>query len=244
MLRVGLNCDMGEGAKNEAQLMPYISACSIACGGHYGNASTIQSTIALAIKDKVFVGAHPSYPDKENFGRKSLEISKAKLIDSIRLQLDLFKTVSTKVDLPMHHIKAHGALYNDIAKDEAAAKMYLEAIAPYCKNCQLYVPHQSAIKELALSKGFQLKYEAFADRNYNNDLQLVSRKHPDATIQDSETAFNHVFKMISEQKVKTVNQKTLSITASTFCIHSDNPKALPIAKHLYQNLMKKGIHIE
>lgn len=244
MTKVGLNCDMGEGAKNEAQLMPYISACSIACGGHYGDHSSIQSTIILAVNHKVLVGAHPSYPDKENFGRKSLEISKVKLIESIRQQLDLFKTVSTKVDVPMHHIKAHGALYNDIAKDEAAAKTYLEAVTPYFKNCLLYVPCQSAIKELALSKGFQLKYEAFADRNYNNNLQLVSRKHPNAIIQNEETAFDHVFKMISKQKVSTINQTLLPITANTFCIHSDNPKALPIAKYLHQNLIKKGIHIE
>ncbi|MDH5475806.1 MAG: LamB/YcsF family protein, partial [Cyclobacteriaceae bacterium] len=169
---IDVNCDVGEGVNNEELLMPYISSCNIACGGHAGGLETMTNVVSLAIKHNVKIGAHPSYPDRENFGRKSMVISDEDLAITIVKQIKTLEKVVSTSERQLHHIKPHGALYNDIAKNTALANVFLDAIASYRNTCALYVPFTSEIAHEALKRNFKVVYEAFADRNYNDDHSL------------------------------------------------------------------------
>lgn len=242
-MKVDINCDVGEGMQNEHLIMPYISSCNIACGGHFGNAATIDATLLLAKKNDVKIGAHPSYPDKENFGRKQLAISNKTLQKSIETQMALFLERLELQNLTLHHIKPHGALYNAIARDKKLAYEFLEMILPYLKNAFLYVPFQSEIAALALSKNIPFKYEVFGDRNYNIDYSLVSRSHKNALIVDEKKVFTHVLKMVVDAQVETLSGKIIPIKADTICIHGDTKNALELVQFLKKSFAKKNIVI-
>jgi len=240
---IDLNCDLGEGVANEALLMPYISSCNIACGGHVGDANTIDETIELALKNDVKIGAHPSFPDKNNFGRKILTISDEDLSKSIAAQIELFVERLAFYNVKMHHIKAHGALYNLIAKDVNAATNYINSIAQFTKDIYLYVPYNSAIEKVAIERNINIKYEAFADRNYTADLSLVSRLNENAIISDPTAVYNHIMHIIQDEKVLTIDETLLRIKADTFCIHGDNLEVLPILKEITHLLKAQNIQI-
>ncbi|MBL4642247.1 MAG: 5-oxoprolinase subunit PxpA [Flavobacteriaceae bacterium] len=240
---IDVNCDLGEGVVGEALLMPYISSCNIACGGHFGTKDTIDETIELAIKNKVKIGAHPSFPDQTNFGRKILNISAHDLKKSIQSQLELIAQRLEIFNVKMHHIKAHGALYNLIAKDIDAATNYINSIERFTKGVCVYVPYNSAIEKVAKERGINIKYEAFADRNYNTDMSLVSRSNKNAVISNPSVVFNHIRQMIENEKVLTIDKVLVSIKADTFCIHGDHKNALEILKEITRLLKKQNIQI-
>jgi 5-oxoprolinase (ATP-hydrolysing) subunit A len=242
-MSIDINCDVGEGIENEHLIMPFISSCNIACGGHFGDIISIDKTIALAIKHNVKIGAHPSFPDKANFGRKMLHISDDDLRSSIQNQLAVFLERLAIFDAKLHHIKPHGALYNAIAKDENLAVLFMQITKKYLKDVFLYVPYQSKIEEIALKNDIKIKYEAFADRNYNDDLTLVARNNPNALLVDEKEVLNHVLFMVKHQKVKTILGLIRELKAETFCVHSDTKNALEIVKYLSQNLEKEGFKV-
>ncbi len=242
-MKIDINCDVGEGIANEHLLMPYISSCNIACGGHFGDAISIDKTIKIAIGNNVLVGAHPSFPDKENFGRKVMQISNIKLQESIQNQMDLFLERLAKFNQKLNHIKPHGALYNLIAVDELVAESFVDIIKKYINDVFLYVPFNSVIEKVALKNNVKIKYEAFGDRNYNTDLTLVSRNHQNAMLKKPLEVFNHIFAMVSDKKVKTISGIEKLIKADTFCIHGDNSNSLDILKYLHTEFTKKGIQI-
>ena len=244
MNTIAINCDVGEGVSNEHLLMPYISSCNIACGGHYGDVKTMDNTIAIAIENNVLIGAHPSFPDKENFGRKILKMTLEALQKSIESQLQLFKSRLDLVGAKMNHIKPHGALYNLITVDVANAKIFLKAIDKYAKSVFLYVPYNSVIARLAIEKNIRVVYEVFADRNYNSDLSLVSRNQENALITDAVAVFKHVVHMYQHQEVIAISGEKKPIIADTFCVHGDQEKALSILIYLSEHLKKQGIAIE
>ena len=244
MNTIAINCDVGEGVSNEHLLMPYISSCNIACGGHYGDVKTMDNTIAIAIENNVLIGAHPSFPDKENFGRKILKMTLEALQKSIESQLQLFKSRLDLVGAKMNHIKPHGALYNLITVDVATAKIFLKAIDKYAKSVFLYVPYNSVIARLAIEKNIRVVYEVFADRNYNSDLSLVSRNQENALITDAVAVFKHVVHMYQHQEVIAISGEKKPIIADTFCVHGDQEKALSILIYLSEHLKKQGIAIE
>lgn len=241
---IDINCDVGEGIDNERQLLPYISSCSIACGGHAGDVQSMQEVVALAKEHHIKVGAHPSYPDTENFGRVSLDFSDTKLIESIRLQLADLHGVLNKEDVPLHHIKPHGALYNDVAKNIKLAKTFLKAIAPFRQTTVLYAPYASSIALEALNKGFHVKYEAFADRNYNKDLSLVSRSEAEALIISPKKVLKHLVGMVKQKQVSATDGEKVALVADTYCIHGDSPSALQILMYLNRELPNYNIHIK
>ena len=244
MKRLSINSDVGEGVVNESALMPYLKSCSIACGGHYGDVKTMDNTIAIAIENNVLIGAHPSFPDKENFGRKILKMTPEALQKNIESQLLLFKSRLDLVGAKMNHIKPHGALYNLITLDVATAKIFLKAIDKYAKSVFLYVPYNSVIARLAIEKNIRVVYEVFADRNYNSDLSLVSRNQENALITDSVAVFKHVVHMYQHQEVIAISGEKKPIIADTFCVHGDQEKALSILIYLSEHLKKQGIAIE
>ena len=241
MYRIDINCDMGEGLGNEADLMPFVTSCNIACGGHAGDKETMVRTVDLAIGKGVLVGAHPSYPDREHFGRRSLNISQGDLIRDIRGQIGGLERVLHYFGRPMNHIKPHGALYNDLAIDRRTARIFLRSIPEYREKVELFVPYGSIIAEEARSRGFRIKYEAFADRNYNEDLTLVSRTENNALIEEPRAVLDHLVRMVLGKEVLTVSGKLIKIEADTFCIHGDAPATLQILTYLSRTLPKYKI---
>jgi len=241
---IDINCDVGEGVGNEADIFPYISSCNIACGGHAGDKETMLKITSLAKQHTIKVGSHPSYPDKANFGREVMDISNRDLIQSIKQQLSDFDEVLEQQGIHLHHIKAHGALYNKTAKDEDVAKIYLEAINDYKERAILYVPFGSVIAEQAVARGFKVWFEAFADRNYNSDLSLVSRKQENALIEEPEGVLKHILPIIKKGEVLTVDGRLLKIQADTLCIHGDTVSALKILTYLSKQLPQKQVRIQ
>ena len=239
---IDINCDVGEGIGNEAQLLPLISSCNIACGGHSGDLETIREVVAIAKKYNVKIGAHPSYPDKKSFGRLSMIIPENELIAIIQGQIETLLIILKEEGLAMQHIKPHGALYNDVAKDLNLSRTFLKAIKPYKKSL-LYVPYGSVIEKEALKQGFSIKREAFADRNYNADFSLVSRNLPHAVMEDPEMVLAHVLCMVKEKKVTTLNKEVIFIDAETYCLHGDTLNAIQILTYLSEQLGMYNIKI-
>jgi len=241
---IDINCDVGEGIGNEALIFPFISSCNIACGGHAGDAHSMREMVQLAKKNKLKIGAHPSYPDKLNFGRVHMQMSKAKFRESIQEQLAALDATLLQEEVAMHHIKAHGALYNDLAGDPRLASEFLKNIAPYKQQCYLYVPYGSAIATEATRYGFNFLYEAFGDRAYTNNYSLAPRRLAGAVIEDPDTVLRQLLLMIREQKVRTLNGSDIPMEAHTFCIHGDTPSALQILMYLAGELPKYGIYLK
>lgn len=240
---IDINVDVGEGVGNESQLMPFISSCNIACGGHAGTMDIMQHIVRLAKINHVKIGAHPSFPDKENFGREAMEISNDELLNSIQKQLLNLLTVIVEERTILHHIKPHGALYNLATIDENIAKVVVEAVKSIDLPVKLYVPYNSVIASVAKQQNVKIIYEAFADRNYNNDLTLVSRFQKNAVLNDVETIFNHVYGMYNNNTVITVQGEMKKIKADTFCVHGDNPNAVEIIKELKDRLKHFNIDV-
>jgi UPF0271 protein len=236
MDKIDINCDVGEGIGNEEELFPFISSCNIACGGHVGNRQTMMETVRLAKQFKVKIGAHPSYPDKKNFGRVSMDISKDLLIGTIQEQVESLMAILKKEELDLHHIKLHGALYNDVAQDGNLAQTVLKSLEKYKPKVPIYVPYASAMAKEAINQGFSIMYEAFGDRRYHKDLSLVSRDLPKAVIKDPREVLQQVISIVKDKKVKTSNGNSVNILADTICIHGDNPFALQIVSYLSQEL--------
>ena len=233
---IDINCDLGEGVNNEHLIMPLISSCNISCGAHAGSVETIDKVIKLAVTNKVKIGAHPSFPDRENFGRKVIELGHSELQKSIENQLLLFKERADLQNAIIHHVKPHGALYNVIAVNSKKALIVVKAIQSVFGETKLYVPYDSEIEKVAQKNGIEIIYEAFADRNYNEDLTLVSRSLPSAIITDKEKVLEHVKRMVYESKVKTVQDSLKHIKAQTFCVHGDHKNVVEIVEFLNQHL--------
>ena len=243
MQTIDINCDLGEGLNNEADIMPYISSCSIACGGHAGSKRTVRKVVDLALEHNVKLGAHPSFPDKANFGRIRLEIPLNELQQSIEDQIKLVTDVANSKNAMINHIKPHGGLYNLATVDNSHAEVIIKAIKKVAPGAYLYAPHNSAMEKVALKAGVKIMIEAFADRNYNSDLTLVSRKFKDAVITDEKKLTQHLLKMIVENKVKTIDGEEVDLIAKTFCFHGDNPNAIKLLKFASNTLQKRGIKI-
>lgn len=240
---IDVNVDVGEGVGNELKLMPYVSSCNIACGGHAGNKDSMSKVVKLAQKHGVKIGAHPSFPDVENFGRKAIKMSSKALFESLKKQINDLLTVLDEESATLHHIKPHGALYNLAVIDAEIASVIVELVKAMPLAVKLYVPYQSVIEDIALQNNIPIIYEVFADRNYNADLTLVSRAQKNALIYDADSMFKHVFRMVNKRKVKTVTGEEVCIKAETFCLHGDNFKAEELLKKLHENLETKNIKI-
>lgn len=243
MYKIDINCDMGEGIGNEAALMPFVTTCNIACGGHAGDMETMMGVAALAKENGVLVGAHPSYPDRQFMGRRTMDIPEGELAQSIIAQIGELERVLELLGLPLNHIKPHGALYNDIAIDRRSARAFLRTIAEYREKAHLFVPYGSMIAMEAMANGFGIKYEAFADRNYYPDLTLVPRNKENALIEDPKAVLDHIVRIAHREEVLTVTGEIIGIEADTFCIHGDGPTTLQILTYLSKELPKYKIFL-
>lgn len=242
MIKLDINSDVGEGADNESQLMPYISSCNIACGGHAGTQESMEEMLAFAKAYSIKIGAHPSYPDKENFGRVVMDISDSDLRKSIISQVKTLKNLAEKNDLQLHHIKPHGALYNLAAKDENIANIIVDSVLAIDDHLSLYVPYKSVLQEVASQK-LKTIVEGFADRKYLSDYSLMSRNQEGAVIIESNDVIQQVLGIAQHQKIKVNTGEFLPFNAETVCIHSDTKNAITIAKDLHNELIEAGIQV-
>jgi len=242
--KIDLNADIGEGMPYDGELIRYISSCNIASGGHFGDEMSISETIKLAKNHRVKVGAHPSYPDKKYFGRQSMDISDQDLIKSIDDQLSDFKSNCNELNVNWHHIKFHGALYNDLKSDEEKAVALTKLIKKKYPDIVLYVPPNSIVKRIAQDCDVKVCVEGFADRAYNEDLSLVSRGLPGAVLLKAEDVIEQVENLVLFQRVKTISGTYQPVNVQTICLHGDTPTALELTKASVNVLIKNNVLIQ
>jgi UPF0271 protein len=227
---------MGEGIGNDAAIMPWITSANIACGYHAGNEDTMHETIALARRYHVAVGAHPSYPDRDNFGRKEMDGTPDEVYRWVTEQIALLDRIAEEYGTVMEHVKPHGALYNVAAKNKEIARSIAQAVFDYNSNLVLFGLSGSHSISEARTLGLQTKNEVFADRTYQDDGSLTPRSQAHALIEEEEMAVAQALQMTKQGRVTSLSGKLVPIDAQTICIHGDGPHALRFAKRIYQAL--------
>ncbi|MDG2173875.1 MAG: LamB/YcsF family protein [Flavobacteriaceae bacterium] len=242
--KIRINSDLGEGTGVEKDIMPFLNSCSIACGGHTGDKSSMTDTILIAKKYDVNIGAHPSYPDKENFGRKNISISNADLSNSLMSQIDDLERIARSLETSLNHIKLHGALYNLSANDLETASIIIKLMRFKYSDKILYVPYGSLISELAIENNIKIYYEVFLDRNYNNDLSLVSRENNNSMILDYQKMLKRLENVINDNKIQTIGGDYKKILADTFCVHGDSLEIASVIRDLFNEINKHNLEIE
>jgi UPF0271 protein len=245
MKTIDINCDMGEGIGNDEFIMPYISSANIACGYHAGDEKTMKETVELCKKYSVAVGAHPSYPDRENFGRTDMLLHPGEIYELIVKQINCMEKIAAAADVPLHHVKPHGALYNMAARDKGLAPFVALAIIDTNSKYLLYGLSGSSLVKEGKNLGLKTVNEVFADRTYKNDGSLSPRNKPwciDRKYRCPPVA--QVLQMVKEGTVTSVTGKKVPIVAETICIHGDGEHAVEFAKAIHGALKKAGIEIK
>src|SRR5881275_1168213 len=203
----------------------------------------MHAAISTAKKHDVAVGAHPSFFDRENFGRKEVTISNEEVFDAVAYQLGIFQAIACALDVQPNHVKPHGALYNMAVRDEKLADAIGRTIASVDAKLILFAPQNSALARAGKANGLQIAHEVFADRNYLSDGALVPRTRPNALLHDPEEATPRVVRMLREGKVRSVDGVDVDLRAETICLHGDNPEAVDFARVLRSQLEKEGVTI-
>ena len=239
MPRIDLNCDLGEGAGHDAELMPLITSANIACGAHAGDEATMRATVELAKKHGVAIGAHPGFADRENFGRRELSLPAEALHALVTAQIAALARLS-----PLHHVKLHGALYNLAARDGAVAAAVAGAVHDADAGLLLFALARSELVRAGRERGLRVVEEAFADRTYQRDGMLTPRSQPNALIPDEAAAVAQVLRMVREGVVRATDGTDVPVTADTICLHGDGPHAVAFARRLNQELRKAGIELK
>jgi UPF0271 protein len=238
---IDLNADVGEGVATEAEIIPLLSSCNVACGGHYGDRDSVLKTLAIARKTGIKVGAHPAYPDKANFGRKVMNIEVERLKDELLSQLELFFSCCSELDIQAQHIKPHGALYNQAAKDQQTAKVIVEVVQSIDQKLPLYTLPGGVLDSLA--SDLEIIPEAFIDRRYNSDYTLVPRNLATALITDPTEAWQQLEMLVKQGHIRSVQGTMIPIKAKTFCVHSDTPGALDLLTHIHQQMAANNMQL-
>lgn len=244
MRYIDINCDMGEGMDNDAALMPYISSANIACGYHAGNEETMQQTVALASRYGVAIGAHVSFLDKENFGRKEMELPPDVVYELVLQQLIILQKIVKTQAVSIKHVKPHGALYNMSARDKQLADIIARVVHDFDPSLILVGLSDSHSINEAKTLGLQTASEVFADRRYEENGSLRSRSLPGALLEDADEVAEQVLKMVSNKTVIAITGKEIPVTAETICIHGDGKHAVEFAQTIYQNLKNHSIEIK
>lgn len=241
MKRVDLNCDLGEGAGFDAELMPLITSANIACGAHAGNLETMIETVELAARHRVMVGAHPGYFDLQNFGRQPRAIAPAEAARLVLMQIEqLFEVAGSK----LRHVKLHGALYNQVSNEIPLADAVVAELARLWPDLILYALAGSYFARAASARGLRVAEEVFADRTYQPDGSLTPRTQPNSLIQDEDAMVDQVLTMLRRGVVRAVDGSEVPITAETICLHGDTPQAVAFAHRLRKELAVLGVAVK
>jgi UPF0271 protein len=240
-MHIDLNCDTGEGIGNDEALMPFITSANIACGYHAGDEETMRTTIQLTKGYGVHAGAHPSFPDKENFGRTEMAATPQELYHFVSKQLQLFGRLADDCSVEFHHVKPHGALYNMAARDALLAQAFALAVKDFRSHLIVYGLSNSPLVAEAKRLGLPAMHEVFADRTYQDDGSLTPRSQSNALIEDEGKAIQQVLQMIEKKTVTTVSGKEIPIHADTVCIHGDGGHAVSFAKKIFHALQQRSL---
>jgi 5-oxoprolinase (ATP-hydrolysing) subunit A len=243
---IDLNCDMGEVPEaiadgTQESLMPSLTSVNIACGGHAGDEQTMRKTIEQALRWKLALGAHPGYPDRANFGRLELQMSAEAIADSVFEQVRALADVAAHYGVSLAHVKPHGALYNQAAHNRVLAEAIAKGVARWRRDVLLMGLAGSPMLDIFREAGFAVAAEAFADRRYEPDGTLRSRKFDDALIRDPAEAGRQALSIVQRGTVIACDGSEISITAQTLCIHGDTPGAPEIAATVAQTLRQAGV---
>lgn len=244
MQHVDLNCDMGEAAGNDEQLMPFITSANIACGYHAGDADTMAQTIRLCKQYHVAVGAHPSFPDRENVGRKERECTSEEVYGWVQQQVQALQRVAEQNRVPVVHVKPHGALYNQAAREQRLAAAIAQAVKDINSRLVLVGLSGSFLISEAAALGLVTASEVFADRTYQDDGSLTPRTQPGALIDEEAASIQQVLQIVSTGYVTALSGKKVPLEAQTICLHGDRPQAVQFAKAIHSALQSKGVALK
>lgn len=249
MVFVDLNCDIGEdfgrySLPNQKEILKYVTSANIACGFHAGDPTVMRETVKVALENGVKIGAHPGLPDLMGFGRREMAITYQEAYDMVVYQVGALQAFLTIEGEKMQHVKPHGALYNMAAKNPEIAEAIAKAVYDISSDLFLFGLASSELTKAAEKIGLKTAHEVFADRTYQSDGTLTSRKQPNALIKDPHEAARQVIRMVKEGKVKSCQGTDVSLRADTICIHGDGEHAVDFAKFIRKELQNNGIEVK
>lgn len=243
MLRVDLNCDLGEGGAHDAALMPLITSANIACGGHAGDETTMRATLRLAREHGVAIGAHPGLTDRVNFGRVEQPLTPAEARALVLEQTERLQRLAEELGGMVTHVKPHGALYNMAARDVGLAQAVAGAVYEADSRLTLVGLAGSRLTEAGKACGLRVMSEVFADRTYQADGSLTPRSRSDALITDGTLVIDQVLRLVREGRVRATDGSEVEIKADTICLHGDGPNPVIFARALRRELESAGVEI-
>jgi 5-oxoprolinase (ATP-hydrolysing) subunit A len=248
-MEININCDLGESSKfhstdNDPLLLNIVNSASIACGYHAGDKKTMEKTIEISKINKVSIGAHPSFDDKENFGRKRLDLPNVEIMKLIIDQISLLSEIASKKEMKVTHVKPHGALNNMACENYDLAKVISESIIKADKDLIFLVPAGSQMEKAGKKLGIKVASEIFADRNYEDDGNLISRSKKNAMIIDPKIAEEHVIKMVRNQALNCYSGKQIPCKIDSICVHGDEKSAVNTAKQIKKGLINSGVTLK
>jgi len=248
-MEININCDLGEKSKfhsteNDPALLNIINSANIACGFHAGDSETMEMVIKISKDNNVSIGAHPSFNDPENFGRKRINLNSSEIKKLIIDQYEMLQNIAIKHSENVTHIKPHGALNNMACEDMELSKILANTIYEINKDIIYLVPTGSKMEIAAKRLNMKIACEIFADRNYEDDGNLVSRSKPNALITNSTIAKKHVLDMVKNQSLNCFSGKQIPCEIDSICIHGDNKSSLNIAKSIKDDLLKNGLELK
>ena len=243
--KIDINCDLGETDILDTQflnnLMPFISSANVSCGAHAGSEEVIKATIRKASEFGVRVGAHPSYPDRVNFGRKSMKVSQETFTQFMEVQLDYFYSLCKLSGVKVHHIKPHGALYNDMSDNEELAEWFIRFVKKFDPEIIVYGLAHSRLGSLTRANNIKFKAEGFLDRRYTPELKLVSRTIAGAVISNPELVLKQLDELLTGELI--IDEEKIKIDIDTLCLHGDTSGAVLLAEKVFNHLKNKNIAI-
>jgi len=249
-LQVDMNCDLGEGygafrVGNDAEIMPHITSANVACGFHAGDPMIMAQTVSLAKKYKVAVGVHPGYPDLLGFGRREMQLASEEVKNYTIYQIGSLQAFVKAAGVDLQHVKPHGALYNLAAKDKETSEGIVEAVRAFDDRLIILAPPGSVLAKVAVAAGLRVALEFFADRAYNADGSLVSRKQPNSIIKEPQKLVERAVRALEEKSVLAVDGKVVTLgEVHTICVHGDTPAAVGLVEALKKGLINAGVEVK
>ena len=248
-MEININCDLGESSKfcsteNDPLLLKIVNSANIACGYHAGDKPTMEKTIKISKENSVSIGAHPSFNDPENFGRKRLNLPSGEITKLIIDQINILSNIANTSGIKVTHVKPHGALNNMACEDYELAKIISDSIIQVNKDLIFLVPTGSQMERAGKKLGMKIATEIFADRNYEDNGNLVSRSKSNAMITDPEIAKKHVIKMVENQALNCYSGKQIPCEIDSVCVHGDGQSAVKTAKQIREGLIKAGVTLK
>ncbi len=244
IMQIDLNADLGEGCGSDEALLDLVSSANIACGWHAGGAALMRDCVRWALQKGVAIGAHPSFNDPENFGRSEMQLSTGEIYAGVLYQLGALDAITRVEGGRINHVKAHGALYNQAARDPAMAEAIAAAVHAFDPGILLFGLANSCLIDAARRAGLTAVEEVFADRGYRADGSLVPRGQPGALLDDENEVLERTLTMIREQQVRAIDGTIVPLKAQTICLHGDGPHALAFARRIRERLSAESIAVK